>query len=138
MVLLSHHSLRNYVLKKIITSEADLKTSRRSTKLSRLKNVEKRQPSPLSIFSAKFLQLNQSRKLKVQTTRKTNGNANGAQKNVMMRMETNGSFEITVLISVTCNALGCSTRKTNIMISISKGKSFIVMNVNLDSKHFDC
>ena len=125
-------------LKKIITSEADLTTTRRSTMLSRLKNVEKRRPPPLLVFSTKLLQLNQSRKLKVQTTRETNRNAYGAQKNEMMQMETDGSFVITVVISITCNARCCSTRKTNIMISILKVKSFIVTNVNLDSEHFHC
>ena len=69
-----------------------------------IQNVEKRRPSPLSIFSTKLLQLNQSRKLKVQTTRKTNGNADGAQKNLMMRAKTNRFFVITVVISITCNA----------------------------------
>ena len=89
-----------------------------STKLSKLKNVEKRQPPPLSIFSTKLLQLNQLRKLEVQTTRKTNGSANGAQKNGM-RMGTNASLGITTVISITCNARSCSTRKMNIMILIS-------------------
>ena len=138
MVFSFHCSLRNHVAEKIITSEADLTTTRRSTMLSRLKNVEKRRPPPLLIFSTKLLHLNQSRKLKVQTTRETNRNAYGAQKNEMMQMETDGSFVITVVISITCNARCCSTRKTNIMISISKVKSFIVTNVNLDSEHFHC
>ena len=91
----------------------------RSTKVSRLKNVEKRQAPPLPIFSTKLLQLNQLRKLEVQTTRKTNASANGAQKNGMMRTETNGSFVITAVISITCNARSCSARKINIMILIS-------------------
>ena len=69
-----------------------------------IQNVEKRQPPPLSIFSTKLLQLNQSRKLKVQTTRKTNGNADGAQKNLMTRAKTNRLFVITVVISINCNA----------------------------------
>ena len=90
-----------------------------STKLSKLKNVEKRQPPPLSIFSTKLLQLNQLRKLEVQTTRKTNGSANGAQKNGIMRMGTNASLGITTVVSITCNARSCSTRKMNIMILIS-------------------
>ena len=56
----------------------------------------------------------------------------------MMRTETNGSFVITVVIKITCNAWGYSTRKMNIMISISRVKNFIVINVNLDSEHFHC
>ena len=91
----------------------------RLTKVSSLKIVEKRQPPPLPIFSTKLLQLNQLMKLEVQTTRKTNASANGAEKNGMMRTETNGSLVIIVLISITCNAQSCSTRKMNIMILIS-------------------
>ena len=54
------------------------------------------------------------------------------------KWKTDRSFVITVVISITCNARGCSTRKKNIMTSISKEKSFIVTNVNLDSEHFHC
>ena len=64
----------------IIMSGADLTTTRRSTKLSRLKNVKKTRPPLLPILSTKLLLLNQSRKFKAQTTGKLNGNVNGTQK----------------------------------------------------------
>ena len=133
MVFSSHHSLRNHVAEKdhYVRSRPN-----NNKKVDKAQQAKKRRT--LSIFLTNLLKLNQSRKLKVQSTRKTNGNADGAQKNGMLRTETDGSFVITVMISITCNARGCSTRKANVMISISKVESFIVMNVNLDSKHFHC
>ena len=138
MVFSSHHSLRNHVAGKDHYVRRRPNNNKKVDKAQQAKKRRKETTTSIVDFFYKASTAESVKETQSPNDQEDKWECKWCTEGLDDRMKTDGSFVITMVISITCNARGCSTRKTNIMISILKVRSFIVTNVNLDSEHFHC